>query len=164
MVTLTECAKFMQKLPFRPQSVFAGHPGQRFPRFSPASRELQTQCDQALPGERTPVHSDRGGHYRCPSWLSRTAEAKVVRSMSRKACSPDNAACEGFYSRLKNELFYPRCLLNTTIAEFISALARMFAGTTRQGSRSPWAPQLGGVSQEPGNRCVNRRSFLPHLR
>jgi transposase InsO family protein len=28
--------------------------------------------------------------------------------MSRKACSPDNAACEGFFGRLKNELFYPR--------------------------------------------------------
>jgi transposase InsO family protein len=26
--------------------------------------------------------------------------------MSRKACSPDNAACEGFFGRMKNELFY----------------------------------------------------------
>ena len=28
--------------------------------------------------------------------------------MSRKGCSPDNAACEGFFGRLKTELFYPR--------------------------------------------------------
>ena len=42
--------------------------------------------------------------------------------MSRKACSPDNAACEGFFGRLKNELFYPRSWLNTTLDEFISAL------------------------------------------
>jgi transposase InsO family protein len=28
--------------------------------------------------------------------------------MSRKACSPDNAACEGFFGRLKTELFYAR--------------------------------------------------------
>ncbi len=27
--------------------------------------------------------------------------------MSRKGCSPDNAACEGFFGRLKNEMFYP---------------------------------------------------------
>ena len=42
--------------------------------------------------------------------------------MSRKACSPDNAACEGFFGRLKNELFYARGWLDTTIDEFIAAL------------------------------------------
>ena len=31
-------------------------------------------------------------------------------------------AFEGFFSRLRNELFYPRCWLNTTIDGFISAL------------------------------------------
>lgn len=28
--------------------------------------------------------------------------------MSRKGCSPNNAACEGFFGRLKTELFYSR--------------------------------------------------------
>ena len=42
--------------------------------------------------------------------------------MSRKACSPDNAACEGFFGRLKYELFYPRDWLSTTIEEFVAAL------------------------------------------
>jgi putative transposase len=42
--------------------------------------------------------------------------------MSRKACSPDNAACEGFFGRMKNELFYSRDWLSTTIEEFIAAL------------------------------------------
>lgn len=28
--------------------------------------------------------------------------------MSRKECSPDNAACEGFFGRVKNEMFYGR--------------------------------------------------------
>ena len=41
------------------------------------------------------VHSDRGAHYRWPGWLTRMADAKLTRSMSRKGCSPDNAACEG---------------------------------------------------------------------
>ena len=27
--------------------------------------------------------------------------------MSAKGCSPDNAAAEGFFGRLKNELFWP---------------------------------------------------------
>ena len=26
--------------------------------------------------------------------------------MSRKGCSPDNSACEGFFGRLKNEMYY----------------------------------------------------------
>jgi transposase InsO family protein len=76
----------------------------------------------ATDSARPMVHSDRGGHYRWPGWLSRVAEAKLVRSMSRKACSPDNAACEGFFGRLKNELFYARDWLNTTVDEFVVAL------------------------------------------
>ncbi|CAI8854228.1 transposase [Pseudomonas chlororaphis] len=55
--------------------------------------------------KRPVVHSDRGAHYRWLGWLSRIADAKLIRSMSRKGCSPDNAACEGFFGRLKTELF-----------------------------------------------------------
>ncbi len=68
------------------------------------------------------VHSDRGAHYRWPGWLTRIGEAKLIRSMSRKACSPDNAACEGFFGRLKNEMFYLRNWQNTTIEQFIDLL------------------------------------------
>jgi len=72
--------------------------------------------------EKPIVHSDRGGHYRWPGWLSRVGRASLIRSMSRKACSPDNAACEGFFGRLKTEMFYPRDWRSTTIAQFIEAL------------------------------------------
>ncbi len=72
--------------------------------------------------DRPFVHSDRGGHYRWPGWLSRVANASLIRSMSRKACSPDNAACEGFFGRLKTEMFYPNDLRSTTIEQFIDAL------------------------------------------
>lgn len=50
------------------------------------------------------------------------SDANFTRSMSRKACSPDNAACEGFFGRLKNELFHPRDWKNATIAQFIKAV------------------------------------------
>jgi putative transposase len=76
----------------------------------------------AVSMDRPVVHSDRGGHYRWPGWLSRIAEAKLVRSMSRKGCSPDNAACEGFFGRLKTELFYARDWLSTSIEDFVAAL------------------------------------------
>jgi transposase InsO family protein/transposase-like protein len=84
---------------------------------------LDAAIDTVIAGNDRPiVHSDRGGHYRWPGWLTRIADARLVRSMSRKACSPDNAACEGFFGRLKNELFYARNWLATTIDEFIAEL------------------------------------------
>ena len=52
-------------------------------------------------------------------WLSRISDAKLIRSMSRKECSPDNAACEGFFGRLKTELFHPRDWQATTVDQFI---------------------------------------------
>ena len=68
------------------------------------------------------VYSDRGAHYRWPGWLSRVAKANLTRSMSRKACPPENAACEGFFGRLKTEMFYPKDWRSTTIEQFIEAL------------------------------------------
>lgn len=53
------------------------------------------------------IHSDRGVHYRTCGWLDRFREFGFVRSMSRKGNSGDNAACEGFFGRMKNEMFYP---------------------------------------------------------
>ncbi len=93
----------------------------------PDAERVNTMLDAVIEtvtasSDRPVVHSDRGGHYRWPGRLSRIAEAKLIRSMSRKACSPDNAACEGFFGRLKNELFHSRDWLNTTIDDFVSAV------------------------------------------
>ena len=92
---------------------------------SPDAELVNTMLDTAIETiangpDRPVVHSDRGAHYRWPGWLSRIDGAGLVRSMSRKACSPDNAACEGFFGRLKNELFYPRSWQSTTIEHFIA--------------------------------------------
>ncbi|WP_022981337.1 IS3 family transposase [Ideonella sp. B508-1] len=93
----------------------------------PNAELVNTMLDAAIEkvaasGERPVVHSDRGGHYRWPGWLARIADAKLVRSMSRKGCSPDNAACEGFFGRLKTEMFFARDWLSTSIEDFIAAL------------------------------------------
>lgn len=45
--------------------------------------------------------------------------AKLTRSMSHKGCSPDNAACEGFFGRLKTELFHSQNWQATAIDQFI---------------------------------------------
>ncbi len=93
----------------------------------PNAELVNTMLDAAIDkvaasGDRPMVHSDRGGHYRWPGWLTRITEAKLVRSMSRKGCSPDNAACEGFFGRLKTEMFFARDWLSTTIEDFVAAL------------------------------------------
>ncbi len=58
----------------------------------------------SLTDEHPIVHSDKGFHYRTKSWIQIMDETRLIRSMSRKACSPDNSACEGFFGRLKNEM------------------------------------------------------------
>ena len=42
--------------------------------------------------------------------------------MSARGCSPDNAACEGFFGRLKNEFFYYRDSSGVTPEEFMGRL------------------------------------------
>jgi transposase InsO family protein len=42
--------------------------------------------------------------------------------MSRKGCSLGNAACEGFFGRLKTEMFFARDWLSTSIEEFVAAV------------------------------------------
>ncbi|KIP13802.1 integrase core domain protein [Burkholderia sp. MSHR3999] len=42
--------------------------------------------------------------------------------MSRKGCSPDNAAREGFFGRLKKELSYSRDLQTVSTDEFIEVV------------------------------------------
>ena len=93
----------------------------------PNAELVNTMLDAAIEtvaqsNDRPIIHSDRGAHYRWPGWLARVGEAKLIRSMSRKGCSPDNAACEGFFGRLKTELFYPGNWQTTTIEQFIEAV------------------------------------------
>jgi len=42
--------------------------------------------------------------------------------MSKKGCSPDNSACEGFFGRIKNEMFYYRSWEGVPIAQFVDEL------------------------------------------
>ncbi len=69
--------------------------------------------------EKPLVHSDRGCHYRWSGWIERMEKAGLTRSMSKKGCSPDNSACEGFFGRMKNEMFYGLSWQDVSIDEFI---------------------------------------------
>ncbi|ENC1255233.1 IS3 family transposase, partial [Escherichia coli] len=89
----------------------------------PDAELVNTMLDSAVEtlnaGERPVIHSDRGGHYRWPGWLERVNAAGLIRSMSRKGCSPDNAACEGFFGRLKTEMYYGRKWSGITPEKFM---------------------------------------------
>ncbi|WP_299295254.1 IS3 family transposase [uncultured Mobiluncus sp.] len=52
------------------------------------------------------IHSDRGTHYRGGDFAAFLRCHHITQSMSKKGCSPDNAACEGLFGRMKNEMYY----------------------------------------------------------
>ena len=73
-------------------------------------------------GKKPIVHSDRGCHYRWPEWIEIMESAGFISSMSKKGCSPDNSACEGFFGRLKNEMFYKKDWRKVSIDDFIAKI------------------------------------------
>jgi transposase InsO family protein/transposase-like protein len=77
---------------------------------SPNAEMATTMLKEALstlePFEKPLIHTDCGCHYHWPKWIGLCEKAGLTRSMSKKGCSPDNSACEGFFGRLKNEMFY----------------------------------------------------------
>jgi transposase InsO family protein/transposase-like protein len=93
---------------------------------SPNAELANTMLDAAIDtldeGEHPVVHNDRGCHYRWPGWIARMEEAGLARSMSKKGCSPDNAACEGLFGRVKNEMFYYRSWKEVSVDGFIATL------------------------------------------
>lgn len=93
----------------------------------PDAELVNTMLDAAIetvgPNDnKSVIHSDRRAHFRWPRWLTRIHSAKLTRSMSRKVCSPDNAACEGFFGRLKNEISFPGNWQSTSIEKFIRSV------------------------------------------
>src|SRR5574344_1565811 len=51
-------------------------------------------------------------------WICIKKEAfPRYRSMSKKGYSPDNAACEGFFGRMKNECFYKHSFKDFSLSE-----------------------------------------------
>ena len=93
---------------------------------SPSAELVNIMLDEAISvldaDEKPVLHSDRGCHYRWPGWIERMKSTGLTRSMSKKGCSPDNSACEGFFGRLKNEMFYGYSWTGVSISQFIEQL------------------------------------------
>lgn len=113
---------------------------------SPDAELVNTMLDKAIStlgyNEHPIVHSDRGCHYRWPGWIERMENANLIRSMSKKGCSPDNSACEGFFGRLKNEMFYGHSWEGVSIEQFIEYLDSYIRWYTQKRIKL----SLGGMS------------------
>lgn len=94
----------------------------RHPSKELSNGSLKDAVTKMRKGAHPVIHSDRGVHYRIPSWVRICDDAGLVRSMSRKGCCADNSACEGFFGRLKTEFYYGRNWKGVTVSEFIGRL------------------------------------------
>lgn len=92
------------------------------PNADLANTMLKCAISTLKPDEHPIIHSDRGCHYRWPEWIQITEKAGLTRSMSKKGCSPDNSACEGFFGHMKMEMFYGRDWSNSTLEDLIQAI------------------------------------------
>lgn len=92
------------------------------PNAELANAMLEAAASTLHEGERPTCHSDRGCHCRWLGWISICKRNGIARSMSKKGCSPDNSACEGFFGRLKAEAFCGRSRKGRTIGEFMDEI------------------------------------------
>lgn len=79
---------------------------------------LEGWAASGMAGEGAVCHTDGGACYRSASWKRICAENGIVRSMSRKGRSPDNARAEGFFGTLKEEFYNGRDWGRCTVEEF----------------------------------------------
>ena len=64
------------------------------------------------------IHTDGGAVYMSDDWAGACASGNVTRSMSRKARSPDNARCEGFFGTPESDFFEGEDWTGVTFEEF----------------------------------------------
>jgi transposase InsO family protein/transposase-like protein len=92
----------------------------------PDAKLANTMLEKAiatLPRNAKPlIHSDRGVQYRWDGWIDLMKRHGLVRSMSKKGCSPDNSAAEGLFGRLKVEMYFGEDWDKRTLAELRKAV------------------------------------------
>ena len=90
--------------------------------ITPVAYTVPMYCAPWSELNRHRFNSDRGCHYRWPEWIRICMDNNLTRSMSAKGCSPDNAAAEGFFGRLKQEFFHKRSFAGVSMDGFINML------------------------------------------
>lgn len=71
--------------------------------------------------------------------------------MSKKGCSPYNAACEGFFGRLKNEFYYGESWIDVSVGDFVEQLDEYLEWYNHKRIKL----SLGGVSMMKYRQSMN---------
>lgn len=121
------------------------------PNAELANAMLDAAAATPSEGEHPVGHADRGCRYRWPGWIERCEKYGITRSMSKKGRSPDNSACEGFFGRLKVELFYGRCWSGWSVDDFMDAVDRYIHWYNERRIKE----SLGGMSPLQYRRSLN---------
>ena len=121
------------------------------PNAELANAMLDAAAATLSEGEHPVGHTDRGCHYRWPGWIEGCEKYGITRSMSKKGCSPGNSACEGFFGRLKVELFYGRCWSGWSVDDFMDAVDRYIHWCNERRIKE----SLGGMSPLQYRRSLN---------
>ena len=129
------------------------------PNAEPARHDAGTgPPPRCVPASVPRSHGDRGCHYRWPGWLERMGRHGLVRSMGAKGCSPDNAAAEGFFGRMKTRVRASPGIGRSVRARRPAASpASTSTGTTIRGSNSRWAGKPGRIQNKPGAGRIGKQ-------
>ncbi|OWC51168.1 integrase [Escherichia coli] len=69
--------------------------------------------------------------------------------MSRKGCSPDNAACEDFFGRLKTEMYYERKWSGITPEKFMQHVDAYIRWYNERRIKLSLFTHIGNAGNEP---------------
>ena len=134
----------------------------RRPNVALANGSLEDACGAPSPGQRPVCHSDRGCHYRWPGWIGICERNGLARSMSRKGCSPDNAACEGLRPP-EERVLYHRDWGGVTVDSFMEMperVHRLLQRAPQEAIARLDEPQAVSVKQGIGR--LGRSRYCPH--
>lgn len=111
---------------------------------SPSAELVNGMLDQAI----SLLHEEHP--IRWAGWIERMEAAGLVRSMSKKGCSPDNSACEGFFGRLKNEMFYGHSWKDISVESFMKAVNKYIRWHNETRIKEiPWVDESHAMSAQP---------------
>ncbi|WP_234782090.1 IS3 family transposase [Bifidobacterium longum] len=97
------------------------------------------------------MRSDHGCHCRWPGWLALMDRYGLIRSTGAKGCSPDNAAAEGFFGRMKTESVHPEHWEERTRDEVLALIDDCIRWCNHERIKR----SLGcTIPPKPGNGCM----------
>ena len=87
------------------------------------------------------MHSDQGSHYTSVKFIELVRDARLRRSMSRKANCWDNAPQESFFGHMKDEIDFTWCTSYEEILQVITDWADYYNNDRYQWDLAKLSPR-----------------------